>query len=291
MQLPIWLTCALYVFLNSLNSPCILAQQNTEYADWLYSQRDYYRAISEYKKVYYHSDNSNEKRDCVYNISRSYLKSKKYKSSILYATSLLNDSTSLTSDITNANMCIGLSYYGMNTRYMAGTFFQQAMKNDTSGFSLFYLALLDAENTDYDGAGEKYTRLLSNYPGARVADLAQELVKDVSFGKDIPRKSNLLAATMSTFIPGLGQAYSGHYYDAIQAFAYVAAFAFTTYASYHYDEKFNSNYLNTYISVSLLALFHGGNIIGAYHTADYHNVKNHERFMNTIREKTFRIEY
>lgn len=82
----------------------------------------------------------------------------------------------------------------------------------------------------------------------------------------------------------------GHYYDGLQALAFVSAFVLASYAAYRYDRDLNTNYLSTYAAISVTALFHLGNIIGAERTARYYNYRQRSDFMRDIRRKALSIE-
>jgi hypothetical protein len=84
-------------------------------------------------------------------------------------------------------------------------------------------------------------------------------------------RSPWLAATLSAVVPGSGQAYSGHWFDAAQAFTLVGFFGWSTYAAWQYDSRISHNYLLTGVSAAILSLFYAGNVYGASKTADYYD--------------------
>jgi len=267
------------------------AQSEMEYANWLFSEQDFFRAITEYKKLFYYSKDMDTKNECLLKISKAYLKSNKFKSSIRYSSALINQPNLSVQQISKANNVIGLSYYGLKVLSMAEDYFRKTDNSDTTGFSLFYLASIDVEKYRYKDASLKYFNIYQNYPKSEVAELSKQLSNDVLKGYEVKSKNSYLTALLSTIIPGSGQIYCNHYYDGIQAFLYVSTFVFATYASYKYDNKFNNNYVNTYIAISITSLFHIGNIIGAQRTASYYNLKHKQKFLNQIRKKVFSIDY
>ena len=269
----------------------IFSQTQMDYADYLYAEKDYFRAISEYKRLLYFTNDNHIKNHCLLKISNAYLKSNKFKSSIRFSSRLLNQEDVNTDHFNKANNYIGLSYYGLKVFPMAEDFFRKAASSDTSGFSLFYLALLDVEKSKYEDASTKYHEIFQNFPDSEVSQLSQQLSSDVLKGYDVKRKNSYLAALMSAVLPGSGQIYCNHYYDGIQSFLYVGVFAFATYAAYQYDKHCTGHYVHTAIAVSITGLFHIGNIIGAQRTASYYNLKQKENFLNHIRESVFSIDY
>lgn len=266
------------------------SQDHLDYADYLMQDNDFYRAISEYKKIYFFSNDAELKNHCLLNISKAYLKSNKYKLSIRYASILLNN-TEDQNLLTKANNYIGLNYYGLRVLSMAEDFFNKSFQTDDTGFSLFYSALLDLEKGRYKNARQKYTDICKQYPDSEIYETSKKLSEKVLLGKHLKTKSPFISAALSTFVPGSGQVYCGHYYDGIQAFIYVGAFAYATYIAYKYDKHVNNNYITTFASLSITALFHVGNIIGATKTADYYNMKQKEQFLDQIRKDVFSVDY
>jgi tetratricopeptide (TPR) repeat protein len=269
----------------------LAAQSELEYADCLFREQDYFRAITEYKKLYYYSKDSKCKNRCLLQISKAYLNSNQYKLSIKYANALLNRRETADADFSRANTVMGLSYYGLKVFPIAEDYFIKALETDTTEFSLFYLALLDAERFRYKEASFKYNKISQISKDRELANTSQQLAQQVQNGYLVKRRNPALATLMSVLVPGSGQVYCSHQYDGLQAALYVGAFTFASYACYRYDNKFRNNYINTYLAISITGLFHLGNIIGARRTAQYFNQKQRQNFLNGIREKTFSIEY
>jgi len=265
------------------------SQSKQEFADYLMNDRDYFRAISVYKELYFYSQNADLQNYCLLQIGYAYWKSNKYKSSIQFLTRLLNRSSISPYYRDRAMIYMGLNYYNLRLFSTAEDYLQK-ITSDTSGLSRFYLTLLDVEKGNFENASETYKKIYNLYPDKKIGTLSNELSNDVLNGLTLKHKKPFLAILFSTILPGSGQFYCQHHYDGIQAFLYVSAFAFATYASYRYDKKFSDNYANTIIAFSITSLFHIGNIIGAERTAKYYNLKQQQNFMNQIRKKVFSIE-
>lgn len=269
----------------------IFAQSQTEYADALMAEQDYFRAISEYKRVFHFSSDTTQRNTCLLKISKAYLKSYRFKAAIRFSGRLLNQPGVGVHQSNKAYNYIGLSYYGLKVFGMAKHYFNKTLSSDTTGFTPFYLALLDAEKGEFQLAGDKFYGVHQRYPYSEISELSLQLSGEVVKGYNVKRKSSFLAALMSAALPGSGQIYCNHYYDGIQAFMYVGAFAFATYAAYKYDKHCNNNFVHTYIAAGITSLFHIGNIIGAQRTAAYYNMLQKQKFMDRIREKIFSVDY
>lgn len=268
----------------------IYAQDQIDYAEYLFNDQDYFRAISIYKQIMFFTDNAEIQNYCLFQIVRAYYKSNRYKASIKYISRLLNQPNLPDRYFPRSQIYLGLNYYGLKIYPMAEDYFNRALSSDTTGLSLFYLALLKAEKEQWKEASELYQKVHRQFPYSNTSDLADELSKDVLMGSDISKRSSFLSALLSTVIPGSGQFYNHHYYDGIQAFLFVGTFTFATFAAYRYDKNFNNNFLTTYAAVSITAIFHLANIIGAQRTAKYYNLRQKEKFLRQIREKAFSVE-
>jgi tetratricopeptide (TPR) repeat protein len=269
----------------------IFAQSQTQYADALMAEQDYFRAISEYKRVFHFSADTTLRNTCLLKISKAYLKSNKFKAAIQFSGRLLNQSGVSIHQSNKAYNYIGLSYYGLKVFGMAKHYFNKTLSSDTTGFTPFYLALLDAEKGEFQLAGDKFYGVHQRYPYSEISELSRQLSGEIVNGYNVKRKNSFLAALMSALLPGTGQIYCNHYYDGIQAFMYVGAFAFATYAAYKYDKHCHNNFVHTYIAAGITSLFHIGNIIGAQRTAAYYNMVQKQKFMDQIREKVFSVDY
>jgi tetratricopeptide (TPR) repeat protein len=262
-----------------------------EYAQYLMNDQDYFRAISAYKQILFFSDNIETQQFCTFQIARAYLKSNRYKSSIRYLSRLLNKYRLDSHYLSRANIYLGLNYYGMKVYPIAEDYLNRATAQDSTGSALFLLALLDLEKGNWERSAEQYEQIALRFEHEKVGCLARDLSAEVLDGRSIPHRNPFLAAALSTVIPGSGQVYCQHYYDALMAFIYVTAFVWTSYATYRYDDKFNDNYVSTAFAVSITGLFHIGNIIGAQRTASYFNHKQRQRFLDPIRKKVFSVDY
>ncbi len=266
------------------------AQTRLDYANDLMQDNDYFRAISVYKEILFFSEDAETRNHCLLQISKAYWKSNKFKASIKFLTRLLNSTDD--SQYYNSGMIyLGLNYYGLKTYQMAADYFKRVSRSDSSGFADLYLALVETEKGAYQQASQLFKEIHDSSPNSEIGAISKELA-DISLkGKNLKRKSPLVAGLFSVILPGSGQFYCRHYYDGLQAMLYVGAFALTTYAAHRYDKKFNDHYTSTYLAASITGMFHVGNVIGAYRTAQYYNFKQHQHFLKEVRFKVFSIEF
>lgn len=258
-----------------------------EFADFLFLDGDFFRAISVYKALYFYSRDDDMRTYCILRIAKAYLKSNKYKSSIRYAGILANDENALTAAKTESFLLLGLNYYSLQNYQLAHQFFTMADEIQPFDRGLLYLGLLEAENRNWEGASEVFSTLTRNNDNMQLTDLAESLSLEVLKGKKIKRVSPVFSVILSTLIPGAGQVYSGHFYDALQAFLYVGIFGFASYGVYLYDSHFSDHYVYTIAMVSITGLLHLSNMISAYRTAQYRNYRIENQFLDNVRSMVF----
>ncbi len=279
-----------FIWICLIGALFVNAQTKTGFAAHLMGERDYFRAISEYKRLAFYSRDSVEIRNSYLQISKAYYKSGRYNASLQYAAYLLNMGK-LPADIQiRAENYMGLNYHAMGLYNRALHVFSENAKLDPGPFSRLYEGLVLTEAGKWKQAANTY-KMLNKYPAEPFAGLGGELSTKVLQGVNIPQKSPFVAGAFSALFPGGGQIYTDHPIDAIQAFLFVGAFAFSSYMAYKYDSENNRSYLTTGVALSITALFHAGNIIGAYRTAEYYNQKKRNDFIGGIREKVLKLDY
>ncbi|MBM4170157.1 MAG: hypothetical protein FJ215_13520 [Ignavibacteria bacterium] len=244
------------------------------FADALMKQGDYFRAITEYKRAMYHSTEESVKDYCLVQIAQAYRKSGKIESAVEYAAVLLAKPDVAPSLRYRANLAVGQSYFESNMPQLALAYFEAARDHqDSLLFPMLCLGVTHAALGNHEkGAGyfEEAVQLQTNMDlKDRYADFASK----VRLMERRPRKSPALAGGLSAVVPGAGQLYSDHAYDAFQAFFYTASMAFATYAMYNYEHSGNRQLLWTYVGASITGIFYVSNVIGASRTAQYRNWK------------------
>lgn len=89
-------------------------------------------------------------------------------------------------------------------------------------------------------------------------------------GKNVKRKSPLLAGILSTIIPGAGRFYTGDYKDGIISLLFVGT---TAYQAYRRFDKRGTKTAAGWIYGGISLGFHLGNIYGSVQSAKYYNAK------------------
>ena len=260
------------------------------YADALSKNGDYYRAISEYKRLSFYSTSDSLNTYYNYQIARAYYKSKKFKSSVQYSNILLAGNEVGEHYRYLANIYLGLSYMELNRPSLASFHFKEAALYNSNGFAKLGLGVMAAKTTRWMDAIKLFSEIEEESKNTVIKESAEQMLHLSKFGPNLPSKSPKRAAALSALIPGLGQVYTEHYYDGLQAFMFVSAFAYATRSIYLYENNLKDHLTFTYISIPITAIFHFSNIIGAKNTAKYRTVKLRDDLYGRLRARYLALE-
>jgi tetratricopeptide (TPR) repeat protein len=269
-------------------SNIIFSQTKSDYASFLMKSRDYFRAISVYKELSFYSKDKDSTLFYLSEIGKAYQLSKKYESSILVYSDLLNKYELNIQMKSNCETRLGISFVELGFPHQGFPYFFDAEKNDTTGIAKLYVALCNVKVKNFDKANSIYKEINNKSYNSSVKDVSSKSLELLTYSDKISRKSSFVAVIFSSIIPGLGQIYCNHYFDGFQAFGFVSIFSFATYATYRYDNKFSSNYILTIAMASITSALHFSNILGAGKTASYYNLKQEDLFIKDI-EKNYKF--
>ncbi|MDI6766889.1 MAG: hypothetical protein QME52_08715 [Bacteroidota bacterium] len=237
------------VLLLIIWSSSAISQTKVDYAESLMKEKDYFRAISAYKELAFFSKNEDSTIFFLTQIGRAYRLSRKYELSIDLFSSLMTKHPKSKSQLDYFNINLGLNYIGLKVSSQALPYLEKTFVTDSTGYAYFFAALAECERSNWKKASDYYYKAGSLLNNQEIKMLSLEFSSKVLNGDKIPKKNIFLTTAMSSIIPGLGQYYCGHYFDAAQAFVFVSSFAFVSYAIYRYDRDYNSNYVLTGVSI------------------------------------------
>jgi hypothetical protein len=262
------------------------------FAKSLRKERDYYRAISIYKELVFLSGTEQEKAFYLLAIADSYRQSQRFSLSIETAGQLLN-MRNLPKEIqAKANLEIGASFLGMKVGHQAKPFLLRAQQG-LPAYRLpeVFLATVALEQGQGKQAESSYRAVAHQEQGSHLGLLAQELAELSAKEPMRSSRSPWAAGILSTVVPGAGQAYTGHWVDAMQAFFFVGAFAVSSYASYRYEHEKQGPYVLTSISLALTSVFHIANIVGAERSARLFNQRVRETFVTEPKNRVLSLDF
>ncbi|MBI3004817.1 MAG: hypothetical protein HYY49_05310 [Ignavibacteriales bacterium] len=260
-------------------------QAPTGFADKLMKERDYFRAITEYKRAMFEARKDSITIYCLSQIARAYQKSAKSELAIEYAAELLMRPDASAMYRQRANITIGLCYLQDKMPQLALPYLKTAHEeNDTVQFALLCLGLAYVGLQQFEEAAGYFDKTAEREKDPAFKLKMMDFAASTRSMLQRSQKSPLLAASLSAAVPGAGQLYSDHPYDAFQAFVYTASMAFGTYSMYKYEHELKGQLVWTYVGISITGVFHLANIIGAYRTAEYRNWRQLSDFSNELFE-------
>lgn len=258
----------------------------TGFARSLFTEGDYFRAIGEFKRIRYESADSETDWACTVRIVESYRLSRKYESA-LSELFRIGDPEKLTPERREWTLSnIALSYQGLRLIPNAHAYLDAAFTESgrtPSARAFMYRGLLYAETADWDRASADFSRTLGSTEPA-VSAAARIAAEIAAAAPTLPRKSPGLAAVLSFFVPGLGQAYSGHWFDALQAFGTVALFGLASGGTFLYERDNGGTFLYSGLLAGATLTLHASNVFGAYKTAEFRNRRTAEDALAPIRD-------
>lgn len=121
-----------------------------------------------------------------------------------------------------------------------------------------------------------------NYKGV------EDIQSDIQGDRKIRQKHLAVALPLSVLVPGLGQAYSGFYFDAIQSFSLNAAFGMGAYSSWKYEmtkEKADRNYVLPSLTTLVFSVFYITNLYNTINVTQKSNLYSRNIFYKKIIDK------
>ena len=263
-----------------------IAVDRFDFAESLMAENDFFRAITEYKRLAFYSSDDEVKRNCAYAIALAYLKSDHFSLSLAYLDALVNLPQVPEKLLLKANLLYGVNFYCLHEPVLARNYFDKSVHTDTSGMPELFLGLLSAENSAWQEASGFFRAAADKAGTTGYGLLAVDLTKEILKGQTLDRRSPFLAGMFSAVLPGSGQAYTGHWFDGLNAFTMVGLFGFSTYLAFSYESQQNKGYyVYTAISGIITSLFYFSNILGAARTAEYYTAKQRQDFLDGIRDR------
>ena len=263
-----YLSTIILLLLFSLQTPAWGASEGIDLTDDVQmslgdafmAEGDYYRAITEFKKLTFLFPDSERLSEAFYLIGMAYYKGKDYKSAVNSFANVRKAYTA--SNYSSAAFYEGLSYSKLGLPDKAALSFERARLFDEShpdaANAQLGLSLNALEKDNVADSRAKLDEFLANYPEDERVPGVQASFGLLDEYESQPRKSPALAGTMSAVIPGSGQMYAEHYKDGLMAFVVNGLFIAGTVAALDDD-----NYALAAIVGGVGLPFYIGNIYGA----------------------------
>jgi hypothetical protein len=265
------------------------AQPSPDFARQLMSERDYFRAITVYKELAFRETEPGARAFYRYQIGQAYrLSHRPDLSSDVLARLRTQAPPELAGKI---EAQLGFNDLTQGIPASAAQHLARAEALGEGARAELGLGLIDLDEGHPGVAQLRFARALEAAPDESVRGLARQLHEAAGRYEARPQKTPWLAGLLSAVVPGAGQLYAGHPVDAAQAFGFVGAFAFTTFLAYQYDRRREGPYVFTGISLSITAILHLANVLGAERTARYYNQHQDEVFLGPLRRRALGLVF
>ncbi len=232
--------------------------------DAFLAEGEYYRAVTEYKKLTILFPDSDRLPEALYQMGMAYYRGEDYASAVAAFAGVRR--TYAAAYFSRAAFYEGLSYSRLGRQEAAALAFERARLFDethpAAADAQLGLSLIALEQDDVSGCRAQLEAFQANYPDDPRLSAVQSAFMLLNEYGAAPPKSPALAGTLSALLPGAGQVYAEHYRDGAMAFIVNALFIAGTVAAVD-----AGNYGLAAITGGVGLPFYAGNIYGAANAA------------------------
>ena len=190
-------------------------------ADAFMEEGEYYRAITEYKKLLILFPDSDRADYALFRIGMAYYQGEEYESAVRSLSSL-KEKYSKSRYLPEGQYVEGLGHWRLKQFESAsGTFDAVAETYPQSGHAPLALIAGSMVNLDEGNVAASVNRLeqlIDRYPDYPGSARAKEVIPLIGQYQKLPQKSKTLAAILSAVLPGSGYLYAGQVGDGVTAF-------------------------------------------------------------------------
>ncbi|MCD6486365.1 MAG: tetratricopeptide repeat protein [Syntrophobacterales bacterium] len=278
----------LFFFAFVLLFPCYVRGDNLrdcekqlEFAESLFEQADFYRAIGEYKRlIFLCPDATTLCEKAYFKTGVSYFRAKKWQSAIeAFDTFLVNFPGSRMAG--EAMYLKGMSEKNLSLHDEALVTFGHIIETETGEYkarAIYQSALVLVDMERWERAGEMFSRIPNE---SRLYDSAGVFSAGLENIGNIPHKSPAVAGTLAAIVPGAGHLYTQRRRDALVAFLLNGAFIWSAIELFD-DEKYVTGGIVTFFELG----WYTGNIYSAVSSAHKFNKRTKKDFLQGLRDRT-----
>jgi len=236
------------------------------FADYLYKENDFYRAITEYKRALYYMDDNDS---VLFKIGLCERGRGNYSVAIKLFQNLIRNSESIAEkSLEQAAFCFYLSGdYRKSIDIIDNV--QKPELYILKGWNYIKLMNLNKAKSTFGKLIEsdvEYKRKLTEFT---------DLLEIENYPN---KKSPVLSGLLSVFIPGLGKIYCGRYSDGIYSFIINSCLGIATYNAFE-----NNNKTRKIVIGGASAVFYIGNVYGSYLCAKVVNRDRKNDYINNLK--------
>lgn len=251
-----------------------------DFAEFYFSNKEYLRAIGEYKRFIYFFPKDKRVESAMYRIGMAYYYDKRFREAIDSFKKLIDKDIDTDFSIK--------SYFMTSESYLRINAFNSAIINlhnlititddvNLKDKAYYRIGWIYIEMASWEKARVYFEKISAqNKQKYRFEKLSTELEKV----KYIPEKNPQIAGFLSV-IPGAGYLYCKRYKDAIIAFLLNTGLIYAAYESFD-DDQYALGGLITFVGFG----FYAGSIYGSITSAHKYNRKRTEKFIKNLRDNT-----
>jgi putative component of membrane protein insertase Oxa1/YidC/SpoIIIJ protein YidD len=254
---------------------------NASFADFLFGLEEHDRAATEYLRLL-HAGTPDSVRTRL-QIARCMGNAGRYVSATLHASVALRSVSATPEERDIARVILGQCAMASKDVSVARYYFAVATESDSLKVGEIATGWLAVALHQWTSSKRIFSAIVATEN--RETDLkttANEVIRLSRQGELLNLKSPPIAGALSFLIPGAGQAYSNHTYDAIHAFLYVTSLAIATYGIYRYESNADRNLGMFHVALPVFTLFHAANVVGGYRTAQYRNWRIQQSIVDEV---------
>lgn len=256
-----------------------------EYAESLFKEGDFYRAITEYKRFIFFFPEEEGTEKCYFMIGKSYFKAKKWAEAV-DALKVFTVRFPHSLMLNGALYLRGMAEKNLKKYDDALSTFEKIIKTSSGEYrnkAIYQRALVLVDMEDWKRAGETFLKI----PEQSVLSLAARTFSSGLENLDnLPRKSPVTAGTLAAIMPGAGHLYTERPRDALVAFLLNGAFIWAAVELFN-DENYAAGGVVTFFELG----WYTGNIYSAVSSAHKYNKRAKEKFLKNLRDRCFLSYY
>jgi outer membrane protein assembly factor BamD (BamD/ComL family) len=204
-------------------------------ADGFLTEKEYYRAITEYLRFRLLFPDSDRADYALLQIGKAYLQGGEPERAVKNLRQIREKFPASTLS-TQSRYLEGLATWkGKKVKEAQGLFealVREEPENAYAPHALAAIALIRLEADDPDGAGETLDLFLSRYPDDPHTEQVRAARSLVAEYRSLPQKSEVLAGILSGIIPGAGYAYAEEFATGFMSLGVNGAFVAATWAAF-----------------------------------------------------------
>lgn len=255
------------------------SDRQLQFAENLFKEGDYYRAITEYKRFMFYFPGDARLEKASFRIGESYYRAKRWTEAIDAFTEFITRYPK-SSMVNDALWLKGLSEKKSKHYDDALSTFVLLANRDTGDWrskAFYESALLYIDREEWGKAKDAFVRIPGDsylFPSAKLIASGLERMSD------LPLKSPAVAGGLAAVLPGAGHLYVERPRDALVAFLLNGTFIIAAVELFRHDE---------YVAGGIVTFFevgwYTGNIYSAVNSAHKYNKNVQDEFIRQMREK------